>query len=154
MEKTHCDFHVADAEAMERLAGRLAAVVHEGLITLQGDLGAGKTTFVRGFLQAKGWRGPVKSPTYTLLESYQWDSHNYFHLDLYRLTDPDELAYLGMRELLLPDQICLVEWPEKGQGYLPVAAVAVLIAYQGEGREVTLFFEQPKMCHRFLQLHH
>jgi len=106
------------------------------LIFLVGDLGAGKTTFVRGFLRGLGFEGPVKSPTYTLMELYPLNGFTLYHLDLYRLTDPGELEYLGLREMLEEDALLFVEWPEKGAGWLPGADVAIEIAYRGSGREL------------------
>jgi tRNA threonylcarbamoyladenosine biosynthesis protein TsaE len=111
---------VNSAEEMEALGGRLARILRQGgTVHLHGDLGAGKTTLVRGLLRALGHAGSVRSPTYTLVETYLPDGLKLHHLDLYRLTDPEQLEDIGMRDLLEPGAICLIEWPEKGAGYLP-----------------------------------
>src|SRR5512144_1151837 len=88
-------------------------------VHLSGDLGAGKTTLARGFLRAAGVTGPVRSPTYTLIEVYETPAVSVVHLDLYRLLDPSELEPLGLREWARPGYVWLIEWPERGEGRLP-----------------------------------
>jgi len=108
-----------------------------GMIYLQGDLGAGKTTLTRGFMRAFGYTGAVKSPTYTLVEPYEFELGNIYHFDLYRLADPEEVAYLGTDEYFAESNLCLVEWAEKGATWLPAADLVIDIADQGTGRRLT-----------------
>ena len=125
------------------LAGQLAQHCPEGsVIFLRGDLGTGKTTLVRGFLHALGYAGNVKSPTYTLVEPYLVNHQSLYHFDLYRLGSPDELEYAGGRDYFDGESICLVEWPERAEGYLPVADLVCELRYQTfsgkQGRACTL----------------
>jgi len=130
---------IRGAELQERLGAALAEVCSRPFVVfLEGDLGAGKTTLVRGFLRALGHAGPVRSPTFTLLEPYELVSGPVFHLDLYRLAHPDELAYLGLRDLLGGQAILLVEWPERGQGELPAPDLRIVIEHLADGRRVRL----------------
>lgn len=130
----------AESEAeQEAIGARLAALVPAAcIIYLEGDLGAGKTTLVRGFMRGLGHQGAVKSPTYALVEPYEIGGRHFFHFDLYRLSDPEELDYLGLRDLLDGETVLLIEWPEKGRGELPPADLMITISYQGLGRELLL----------------
>ena len=119
---------IADEEAMLKLGASLADKIHPGdIVFLRGDLGAGKTTLVRGFLRAKGHEGAVKSPTFTLVESYHLDHTDIYHFDLYRLTDPYELELMGFRDYLRADAICLIEWPEKAGNIQPMPTLNIHI---------------------------
>ncbi len=130
------EVYLEDEQAQIAFGGCLAVALADrtGLVTLQGDLGTGKTTLVRGLLRELGHEGPVRSPTYTLIESYAAAGRTLHHLDLYRLADPEELEYLGWRELIADDALVLVEWPERGEGVLPPADLQIAIAHAPPGR--------------------
>jgi tRNA threonylcarbamoyladenosine biosynthesis protein TsaE len=113
------------------------------IIYLQGDLGTGKTTLVRGILRGLGHTGSVRSPTYTLLEPYEIRTMQLYHLDLYRLGDPEELEYLGLRDLLDPESVLLVEWPERGRGVLPLPDLTIRLQYAGDGRVLDIAADSP-----------
>lgn len=129
---------LADAAATEYLGAQLAGSVTPSLVYLIGELGAGKTTLVRGFLHALGYSGKVRSPTYTLVEPYACECCTVFHLDLYRLADAEELEWLGLRDMLSESALLMVEWPERGNGVLPPADLTVYIEYSGAGRVARL----------------
>ncbi len=107
-------------------------------IFLEGTLGAGKTTTVRGVLSAFGYSGAVKSPTYTLVEPYSIDERTIYHFDLYRLGEPEEMEYMGVRDYFSIDSICLIEWPQKALGYLPVADLVLRYTVEKQGRQLVL----------------
>lgn len=109
-----------DESATLALGRELAALLPtNGVVFLHGDLGAGKTTLVRGILRGRGFDGAVKSPTYTLLEPYELTSGAIYHFDFYRVVDPEELDFIGVDEVMRGPGLKLVEWPQQAQGRLP-----------------------------------
>lgn len=139
--------YAADEEAMVSLGQRLGEQLHGGAwVFLEGDLGAGKTTLSRGVLAAFGHQGAVKSPTYTLVEPYEFAQVTLCHFDLYRLGDAEELEYMGIRDYFSPGSICLVEWPARGEGVLPQAdlRVKVSVGKVGTGRQISFSAQTEK----------
>ena len=108
------------------------------LVYLRGDLGAGKTTLVKGIIKKLGYTGAVTSPTYTLVETYSFEDFDVYHFDLYRLQSAEELEFLGLRDMLSPPVLALVEWPDNGAGVLPPADYEIQIEPRGAGRLLTI----------------
>jgi len=137
------DYFLADEDATIAMGTALAEVVKTRLkkgivVFLNGELGAGKTTLTRGFVRGMGHQGNVKSPTYTLVEPYDLADWQVYHFDLYRLSDPEELEYMGIRDYFEDNCCCFIEWPEKGVGLLAQEDVIINIAYIDEQRNISL----------------
>ncbi len=128
-----------DEERQVAFGRRLGcALCGHGRIYLEGELGAGKTTLTRGILRAHGHEGAVKSPTYTLVEPYEIDGTRLYHFDLYRLADPEELEFIGGRDLFADDALCIVEWPSRGEGWLPEPDLRITLSHSEPGRTASL----------------
>jgi len=129
---------VKDESAMQKLGAEIARSLSlPSLITLSGELGAGKSVLARAIIGSFGYQGLVKSPTYSLVEHYQVDQIRLAHLDLYRLNEPDELHYIGFDDVLAENDVVLIEWPERGEGRLPTAKLSIRIDYDdADGRIV------------------
>lgn len=136
---------VSSVAEMEALGAKLAAQVgNVRLINIHGPLGAGKTTLVRGMLRGLGHAGAVKSPTFTLVEPYTFGNLHFYHFDLYRLKDPGELEFLGLRDYLDGKGVCVVEWPERAQGVLPSPDADIMIEPTETGRMVRIMTLTPQ----------
>lgn len=132
MPPTPLSLPLADAASTLRAGAALGAALSPGMVvTLAGDLGAGKTTFARGVLRGLGWTGPVKSPTYALVEHYPLSKLYLYHFDFYRFDDASEWDDAGVAECFRPDSVCLVEWPERVAQRLPPADVAIVLSHAG-----------------------
>lgn len=146
--------HLPDEDATAAAGAALAPALHPGLVIyLTGDLGAGKTTLVRGLLRALGHTGKVRSPTYSLIEPYTLSRLHLYHFDFYRFAAPDEYLEAGLEEYFLGDGVCLVEWPDKAQPFVAKADVVARLAVDGSGRrlEVKALTEAGRSCTRTMK---
>ena len=143
----HREFELSDEAATLALGSQVAGKAQvPQVIFLRGDLGAGKTTFSRGFLHGRGHDGSVKSPTYTLVEPYESvPGGPVFHLDLYRLGGAQELAYLGLGDYLSAEGILLIEWPERAEAQLPPATLDITFTSEGSGRKASVHAADPAL---------
>jgi tRNA threonylcarbamoyladenosine biosynthesis protein TsaE len=137
---TSLSLYMESESSLEAFAAKMARSSNLDLVIfLHGNLGAGKTTFARGFLRGCGYQGVVKSPTYTLVEPYWVEGEkNVYHFDLYRLTDGEELEFAGVRDYFDGQSACLIEWPEKAEGYLPEPDIVCRLEYQQPGRQLSV----------------
>ena len=134
-----------DEAATIALGGKLAPLLTPGMVIwLDGDLGAGKTTLVRALLRALEYAGPVKSPTYTLVEVYVVSSIYLYHFDFYRFNNPEEFSDAGLDEYFRDDSVCLVEWPERAQGCVPSPDLRLRLHHAGLGRLLEAVADTPE----------
>ena len=148
MPESPIELPLPDATATEALGAALARAYRAGsggaTLYLHGELGAGKTTCVRGLLRTLGVGGAIRSPTYTLVEAYSPGGMTCLHVDLYRLQGPPEVDELGLRDYLGADCLLLVEWPEKGGGAVPPADLDLILTHQGDSRGARLAAATPR----------
>lgn len=138
-ESSLSEVYLSDETGTEHAGACLAKALpaNGAIIYLEGDLGVGKTTLSRGLIRALGHHGAVKSPTYTLVEPYEFFEFPLYHFDLYRLSHPEEVEFLGVDDYFKPPAVCLIEWAGRGKGYLPSADIRFLLADQGSGRRLS-----------------
>ncbi len=135
---------LADPAATDRLGQQLASALPESAVVfLRGELGAGKTSLARALLRGLGVQGPIKSPTYTLIERYRLNEGEAVHLDLYRIAETSELEFLGLQDLMQDVRLWLVEWPDHGLGALPPPDLEIALSVAGAGREIRLDARTP-----------
>lgn len=147
-DTVHCRYHLADEAATLAFGARLARELAPGMtFYLEGDLGAGKTTLVRGLLRGLGYDGRVKSPTYTLAETYSLPAFELYHFDLYRMHDPREWLDAGFREVSDGRAVSLIEWPDKAAGWLPPPDVLIRLTIADDAREVECEAASPRGAH-------
>jgi len=135
----------------EQLGAELWRVLPDScLVFLSGELGAGKTCLTRSVLRAAGYMGAVKSPTYTLVETYEIGDRKFFHFDLYRLRDPEELEWIGIRDYFQQQALCFIEWSALGAGFLPLADLEISFHLEPDGRSVKLTTISDKLKNKLI----
>ena len=126
-------------EETEALGAKLWKILPvNSLVFLNGELGAGKTTLVRGILRAAGYSGAVKSPTFTLVEEYLIGNRKILHFDLYRISDPEELEWIGIRDYMAQESLCFIEWAQLGESFLPKADFILNLSIKEQGRIIEI----------------
>lgn len=150
------EYHVEDETGTLAVARQLGSLLNaKGVVYLAGTLGAGKTTFSRGILRSYGYEGAVKSPTFTLVEPYDLQWGQVYHFDLYRIADPEELEFLGIDDYLAGGHLCLIEWSERGEGFLPAADLRVELTPKGLGRNISIESYSPlgdRICEQLVTI--
>ena len=147
------DFFIENENDTVNFGAKLAKLIKTPFtLYLTGELGAGKTTMSRGIIQNMGHDGAVKSPTYALVEPYNLNDLEIYHFDLYRLSDPDELEFMGIRDYFNDKSICIVEWPDNGAGFIPSADVKINLSYQGLSRVCNIQAISVKGCELLAKL--
>lgn len=140
----HFSQFISDEQAMCEFGAKLMRAIYDNqassavVLYLNGELGAGKTTLSRGMIQSLGHQGKVKSPTYALVEEYHLAGKDIYHFDLYRLSDPEELEFMGIRDYFSANSICLIEWAERGDGLLAEPDLIVNIQYMAQARQIEI----------------
>ena len=141
-------FDLPDEAATEQMARRLASVISAPLVLgFSGEIGAGKTTFIRAMLRSLGISGAIKSPTYALVESYIINDLHIHHFDLYRIQEDEELDYIGFRDYFTSPSVCCIEWPERIQKGLDCIDMQLTLTMKGMGRELQVHATSEKACH-------
>lgn len=141
---------IASSQEMEDLGASLVKNLRApAIVYLRGELGTGKTTLVRGALRALGHHGLVKSPTFTIVESYSLAQLDIHHFDLYRISDPEELDFIGIREYFSDSSICFFEWPDQGGSVIPAPTIEIQISHAGDQRKVKIATHVDKLNKNF-----
>lgn len=130
---------LADEAASVAMGQRLASLITAPLVmSFDGQIGAGKTTIVRALIRDLGIKGAIKSPTFSIVEEYPCQNFSLYHFDCYRITEPDELDYIGFRDYFSEDSVCLIEWPKLAGGYLPNVDLGFELKLQHNGRQLVM----------------
>ena len=136
---------ISEENTLKRIADAWAVLLQPGSIFyLKGPLGVGKTTFVRALLRSIGYKEKVKSPTYTLVESYEWKGEPFYHFDLYRLGEQEELDNMGVRDYFSSRALIFIEWPEQGKGFLQPPEVTCEMSFAPQGRKIRFIAHTPR----------